>query len=129
MSPLCKSGQKGFTLIELMVVIALLGIIAAIAIPQFRAYQARSYMASVRADAGTAYKGIRIWIDDNNGAAPTAETIAGGSVGATYPYIKASKDNTIAIAAGGVITITNANLNGSHITDVDGAITDTLAAR
>jgi prepilin-type N-terminal cleavage/methylation domain-containing protein len=41
-----RSNQKGFTLIELMIVIAIIGVLAAIAIPQFAAYRMRSFNSS-----------------------------------------------------------------------------------
>ena len=50
-----QNNQKGFTLIELMIVIAIIGILAAIAVPQFMAYRMRGYHSVAASD-------VRNWV-------------------------------------------------------------------
>jgi type IV pilus assembly protein PilA len=60
-----KNVQKGFTLIELMIVVAIIAILAAIAIPQYQTYVIRSQVTRAMAEAGD----IKVIVEDciNNG--------------------------------------------------------------
>jgi len=125
-----KEGQKGFTLIELMIVIAIIGILAAIAIPQFMQYRQRGYKASVQTDAKNAHTAVNAYMVDFPGGNPPAVTIGPEQTSTVYTAARTSKGNTVVIAEGGSLTARNTNLGANYTVEITASgvvnISDTL---
>ena len=63
--------SKGFTLIELMIVVAIIGILAAVAVPKFADLVTKSKEASVKGSLGAVRSAVSIYYGDMEGVYPT----------------------------------------------------------
>jgi type IV pilus assembly protein PilA len=81
--------KEGFTLIELMIVIAIIGILAAIAIPQFSAYRKRAYNSAAESDVRNIATAQEAYYVDNSSYANDINNITGSAYG-YYPSGKVS---------------------------------------
>ena len=113
-----KNVQKGFTLIELMIVVAIIGILAAIAIPAYQDYTIRAQVTEGLNLAGAVKAGVAEAFA-NDGAWPVDLDAAGGdtAVPPSGKYVES------VIVTNGTISITFGEDANSQLTDTGALLT------
>lgn len=99
--------QKGFTLIELMIVVAIIGILAAIALPAYQDYTRRAKVSEVILAASACRTTITEVVQSSTGSLPGANGWGCESTSASSQYVA-----SIATDGNGVITVTAQNITG-----------------
>ncbi len=111
-----KVAQKGFTLIELMIVVAIIGILAAIAIPAYQDYTVRAQVTEGMNLAGTVETGIADYFA-NTGSFPTLLSSVGITSSPTGKYFSGIT------LAGSAIVVTYGNQANSNVVGLNLTLT------
>jgi type IV pilus assembly protein PilA len=101
-----KKAQAGFTLIELMIVVAIIGILAAVAIPAYQDYVVKAKFAEVESVANSYKTAVAACIQETGDPANCGNGAGGTTSSNGVPVTQATTHVASVVVAAGVITVT-----------------------
>src|SRR3569623_1165800 len=111
-----KRAQQGFTLFELMIVVAIIGILAAVALPAYQDYTTRSKITEVNLQVDACKTAVTEYLQ-TNGSFPADANAAGCNSAVSTKYMAAglTESSTTAAITSGAIQNTGSGADTKHI--------------
>ena len=112
-----NKSKKGFTLVEIMIVVVIIGLLAALAIPAFQGVRERSLQSIMDNDARQISAAATQYFLEQPVSTVTLSVLTSVGPDGEQPYLggysnKFGIDGTTVVTSGGTIVLTNASVNG-----------------
>jgi type IV pilus assembly protein PilA len=118
-----RNNEKGFTLIELMIVIAIIGILAAIAIPNFLAYRTRGQDSAATSAAKNFFNMSMAYYADGHSGAVTPSGLSGYNSGSDVTAGGTLTDDGTGTVSASALTFTHTASSNTKSLDSEGNVT------